>query len=214
MKRAVLLLGTCVCLFFIVSCGNNNNSVTGPNGNVSVNAPSMLKNRAFITNQYSGNVQIVDSQTDQTAFYTVTNNNTGFTGPGVTGTAVNIVVGGSLTFELLSPDAVETVVYDPNRFTLTFITNATEATNGSVALANWADMALYSPDSTKIYAPVPNAPITNARAGGVQVIDTSTGSITTTYAVPSAPKSLRSYQRLCTAPIYRSDHSSSTILAK
>lgn len=186
MKRAVLLLGTCVCLFFIVSCGNNNNSVTGPNGNVSVNAPSMLKNRAFITNQYSGNVQIVDSQTDQTAFYTVTNNNTGITGPGVTGTAVNITVGGSLTFELLSPDAAETVVYDPTSFTLTFITNATEATNGSVTLANWADMALYSPDSTKIYAPVPNAPITNARAGGVQVIDTSTGSITSTYAVPSA----------------------------
>jgi hypothetical protein len=146
----------------------------------------MLKNRAFITNQFSGNIQIVDSQTDQTAFYTVTNNNTGFTGPGVTGTAVNIVVGGSLTFQALSPDKTETVVYNPTSFSLTFITNATEVTNGSVTLANWADMALYSPDSTKIYAPVPNAPITNARAGGVQVIDTSTGSVTSTYAVPSA----------------------------
>jgi hypothetical protein len=146
----------------------------------------MLKNRAFITNQYSGNVQIVDSQTDKTAFYTITNNNTGITGPGVTGTAVNITVGGSLTFELLSPDGTETVVYDPASFTMTFITNATEAPNGNLTLASWADMALYSPDSTKIYAPVPNAPITNARAGGVEVIDTSTGSITTTYAVPSA----------------------------
>ena len=186
MKRAVLLLGICVCVFFIVSCGNNYNSATGPNGNVSVNAPSMLKNRAFITNQFSGNIQIVDSQTDQTAFYTVTNNNTGFTGPGVTGTAVNIVVGGSLTFQALSPDKTETVVYNPTSFSLTFITNATEVSNGSVTLANWADMALYSPDSTKIYAPVPNAPITNARAGGVQVINTSTGSVTSTYAVPSA----------------------------
>jgi len=146
----------------------------------------MLKNRAFITNQFSGNIQIVDSQTDQTAFYTVTNNNTGFTGPGVTGTAVNIVVGGSLTFQALSPDKTETVVYNPTSFSLTFITNATEVSNGSVTLANWADMALYSPDSTKIYAPVPNAPITNARAGGVQVINTSTGSVTSTYAVPSA----------------------------
>ena len=146
----------------------------------------MLKNRAFITNQYSGNVQIVDSQTDQTAYYTVTNNNTGITGPGVTGTAVNIAVGGSLTFELLSPDNLETLVYNPTSFTLTFITNATELTNGSVSLASWADMALYSPDSTKIYAPVPNALITNARPGGVQVIDTATGSITSTYAVPGA----------------------------
>ena len=153
---------------------------------MTVNAPSKLQNRAFITNQFSGNVQIVDSQTDSTAFYTVTNNNTGITGPGVTGTAVAITVGGSLTFELLSPDDLETLVYNPSSFTLTFITNATEATNGSVSLASWADMALYSPDSTKIYVPVPNAPITNARAGGVQVVDTSTGSITSTYPVPGA----------------------------
>ena len=185
MKRAVLLLGTCVSLLLVVSCSSNN-STTGPNGNVTVNAPSKLQNRAFITNQFSGNVQIVDSQTDSTAFYTVTNNNTGITGPGVTGTAVAITVGGSLTFELLSPDDLETLVYNPSSFTLTFITNATEATNGSVSLASWADMALYSPDSTKIYVPVPNAPITNARAGGVQVVDTSTGSITSTYPVPGA----------------------------
>jgi hypothetical protein len=185
LKRAVLLLVICSCLLFIVSCSSNN-SVTGPNGNVSVNAPSKLQNRAFITNQYSGNVQIVDSQTDSTAFYTVTNNNTGVTGPGVTGTAVAITVGGSLTFELLSPDTLETVVYNPASFSLTFITNSSETPNGSVTLANWADMALYSPDSTKIYAPVPNAPITNARPGGVEVVDTSTGSITSTFAVPGA----------------------------
>jgi len=186
LKRAVLLLGTLFSLLLIVSCGSSNNSVTGPNGNATVNAPSKLQNRAFITNQFSGNIQIVDSQNDTTAFYTVTNNNTGVTGPGVTGTAVNITVGGSLTFEILSPDGLETLVYNPSSFTLTFITNSSEATNGSVNLANWADMALYSPDSSKVYAPVPNAPITNARAGGVQVISTSTGSITATYPVPSA----------------------------
>jgi hypothetical protein len=186
LKRAVLLLVSTACLVGIVSCGSSNNSVTGPNGNATVNAPSMLKNRAFITNQYSGNIQIVDSQTDATAYYTVTNNNTGVTGPGVTGTAVSITVGGSLTFEVLSPDGTETLVYNPSNFSLTFITNSTESLNGSVSLANWADMVLYSPDSTKVFAPVPNAPITNGRAGGVQVIDTSTGSITSTYPVPQA----------------------------
>jgi hypothetical protein len=185
LKRAVLLLGTCVSLLLIVSCSSNN-SVTGPNGNVTVNAPSKLQNRAFITNQFSGNVQIVDTQTDKTAFFTVTNNNTGITGPGVTGTAVAITVGGSLTFEILSPDNLETVVYNPASFSLSFITNASEATNGGVNLANWADMALYSPDSSKIFVPVPNAPITNARAGGVQVIDTASAAITSTYPVPGA----------------------------
>jgi hypothetical protein len=185
LKRAVLLLGIFGSLLFIASCSSNN-SVTGPNGNVTVNAPSKLKNRAFITNQFSGNVQIVDSQNDTTAFYTVTNNNTGVTGPGVTGTAVAITVGGSLTFELLSPDNLETLVYNPSSFSLTFITNSSEATNGAVNLANWADMALYSPDSTKVYAPVPNAAITNARPGGVQVIDTATATITGTVPVPGA----------------------------
>ena len=185
MKRAVLLLGTLFPLLVLVSCSSNN-SVTGPNGNATVNAPSMLKNRAFITNQFSGSIQIVDSQNDTTAFYTVTNNNTGVTGPGVTGTAVSIQVGGSLTFAILSPDDLETLVYNPSTFTLTFVTNSSETTNGSVNLANWADMVLYSPDSSKVFAPVPNAPIANARPGGVQVIDTATAAITSTYPVPSA----------------------------
>ena len=45
------------------------------------------------------------------------------------------------------------MVYNPSTFSLTFITNSTELSNGSVNLANWADMVLYSPDSTKVFAP-------------------------------------------------------------
>jgi hypothetical protein len=192
LKRAVLLLGTLVPLLFITSCGSSGSSTTGPNGNATVNKPSQLSNRAFITNQFSGAVQIVDSQTDMTSFYTVTNNNTGVTGPGVTGTAVSIPVGNSLTFAVLSPDGLETLVYDPTTFTLTFITNSTELTNGAVNLANYANMALYTPDSSTIYVPEPNATIsipnttTNAAPGGVQVITTSTGAISNIYPVPSA----------------------------
>ena len=185
MKRAVLLLGTLVPLLIIASCSSNN-SVTGPNGNVTVNAPSKLQNRAFITNQYSGNIQIMDSQTDTTAYYTATNNNTGVTGPGLTGTAVNITVTTSLTFAVLSPDDLETLVYDPMSNTFTFITNSTEVTNGAVTMADYATMALYSPDSKFIYVPVPNALITNSPPGGVQVINVSTGSIIGTFGVPSA----------------------------
>jgi len=196
LKRAVLLLGTLVPLLFITSCGSSGSSVTGPNGNATVNKPSQLNNRAFITNQFSGAVQIVDSQTDMTSFYTVTNNNTAVTGPGVTGTAVSIPVGNSLTFEVLSPDDTNTLVYDPSTFTLTFITNASEATNGAVSLPNYANMAVFSPDSTTVYAPVPNATISipnttlNAAPGGVEVITaptTTTGAtLTNLYPVPSA----------------------------
>jgi hypothetical protein len=192
LKRAVLLLGTVVPLLIIASCSGSGSSVTGPNGNATVNKPSQLSNRAFITNQFSGAIQIVDSQTDMTSFFTVTNNNTGNTGPGVTGTAVSIPVGNSLTFEILSPDGLETLVYDPSNSTLTFITNATEVTNGAVNLASFANMALYSHDSSAIYVPEPNLTITvphtttNTAPGGVQVITTSTGQISNTIPVPSA----------------------------
>ena len=171
----------------LVSCGSNGNSVTGPNGNATLNAPSKLQNRAFITNQYAGNIQIVDSQNDTTAYYTVTNNNTGNTTPGGSpASAVNIVVGSSLTWEVLSPDDLETLVYNPLSNTLTFITNASESMNGSVNLAGWASMAVYSPDSKNVYVPVPAAPITNSRPGAVQIISTASGTVSATIPVPSA----------------------------
>lgn len=187
MKRAVLLLVSSAALLVLVSCGGSGNSVTGPNGNATLNAPSKLQNRAFITNQYSGNIQIVDSQNDTTAYYTVTNNNTGNTTPGGSpAAAVNIVVGSSLTWEVLSPDDLETLVYDPLSNTLTFITNASESMNGSVNLAGWASMAVYSPDSKNVYVPVPAAPITNSRPGAVQIISTASGTVSATIPVPSA----------------------------
>ena len=195
LKRAVLLLGTLVPLLLIASCSSNN-SVTGPNGNATVNAPSKLQNRAFITNQYSGALQIMDSQNDTTSYYTVTNNNTGVTGPGVTGTAVSIAVSSSLTFAVLSPDGTETFVYDPTSFTFTFVTNSTEVTNGTVSMPANATMAVFSPDSTTIYVPVPNATVTvpntttNTVPGGIEVVTAPTstiaGGITNMYLVPSA----------------------------
>ena len=186
MKRAAFLLVGSATLLLITSCGNSN-SVVGPNGNISVNAPSMLKNRAFITNQFSGNVQIVDTQKDQTAYYTLTNNNTGNSSVGGSpASAVFIAVGGSLSWEILSPDDLETVVYNPNLKNLTFITNSSETTNGAVTLAGWADMALYSSDSKVIYVPVPNAVTSASQPGGVQLIDTASGQVTGTVPVPGA----------------------------
>src|ERR1035441_6453719 len=96
----------------------------------------------------------MDSQNDTAAFYTVTDTNTRVTGPGVTGTAVSIPVSTSLTFAVLSPDDKETFVFDPTTNVFTFITNATEVTNGTVNMPAYATMALYSPDSSTIYVPV------------------------------------------------------------
>ncbi len=187
MKRVVLILFCSAALLLSLSCGSGGSSVTGPNGNATVNKPSQLSNRAFITNQYSGNIQVVDSQKDQTSYYTVTNNNTGnSTVGGSPASAVAIVVGGSLSWAVLSPDDLETLVYNPNVHTVTFITNASETQNGSVALADWADMAVYSPDSKTIYVPVPNANTGNAKPGGVHVISTANGTLTGTLPIPGA----------------------------
>jgi hypothetical protein len=193
LKRAVLLLVCSAALLLIVSCSGSGNSVTGPNGNVTVNAPSQLKNRAFITNQFSGNIQIVDSQNDTTAYYNVTNNNTGNstnatpTSGGTPSTAVNIVVGGSLSWELLSPDDLETLVYNPQSNTLTFITNSSEVTNGTVSLGGRAPMGVYSADSKNIYVPEPAALLTTgSRPGVVQFISSATGTVSNSIPVPSA----------------------------
>ncbi len=164
----------------MASCGGSGTSTTGPNGNVTVNAPSKLTNRAFITNAYSGNIQVVDSQNDTTAYYTVDfNNNTGITTTGgAPSSAVSISVGGSLTWSLLAPNDLETMVYSSSTNTLTFITNSTEVSSGSANLASYAVMGVYSADSNYVYLPVPTAAVTNSRPGAVQVVATSSN---TTY---------------------------------
>jgi hypothetical protein len=195
LKQAVLLLVSSAALLFGASCGSSGSSTTGPNGNVTVNKPSQLNNRAFITNQFSGNIQIVDSQNDTTAYYTATNNNTGNStvangSVGQPAAAVSITVGGSLTLAVLRPDDAETVVYNPSGNILTFITNSSETSNGTVNLAGSTSSLVYSPDSTMLYVPVPNAQVTNARPGGVQFVTEATSTTTVTITgfapVPSA----------------------------
>ncbi|HZD31217.1 MAG TPA: hypothetical protein VE779_06105 [Candidatus Angelobacter sp.] len=194
MKRVVLLLVSSTALLLIASCGSSGTSTTGPNGNVTVNAPSHLTNRAFITNSYNGNIQIVDSQNDTTAYYTATNNNTGNTTPGGSpASAVAIQLGGTSTLIALRPDDAETVVFQPTLNVLNFITNSDETSSGTVTLAGSTSSLVYSPDSTMLYAAVPTAlvqnpgtPVTYGRPGAVQFITeaTSTTGITLTNSVP------------------------------
>jgi hypothetical protein len=104
----------------------------------------------------------------------------------VPGTPVTITLGGTATFEVESNDRVTTLVYNRSGNQMVFVTNATEAFSGSVVLPDFADMALFSTDNTKVYAPVRNAPVTGQRSGAVEVITLSSFTTTATYAVPSA----------------------------
>lgn len=175
LNRVLALLGAAICLLAIASCGgsNGNTSVTTPNGNTVNNPSGTLKNRAYISNQYSGNLQIVDSANDTTAFYSSSNTNTSTTNQ-IVDLSVNIAVGVSATFLARSPDGTTTAVYDPSALTVSFIDNSTQTATSTISLPSWAAMELYSPDSSTLYVPTGNS-------NAIQVIDITNEVISTTY---------------------------------
>src|ERR1700757_3938237 len=173
-KRVGGLVAAAVALVFLVACGGSGAPAT---------PTSMVKHRAFVSNSFSGNLQIVDTQNDTTGFTPESTNSAGQLVPGV---PVTVTVSGTVSFEVESPNNTITVVYDPGTNALFFVTNSTEMVTGAVPLTSAASMALFSPESTKIYAPEPNLPVTGARAGGVEVVTLSSSVVTATYDVPSA----------------------------
>jgi len=171
-----------MCAIAMVSCGGNGSTTAGPNGNIIV--PSKLKNRAFITNQYSGNIQIVDSANDKTAYYSSNQTNTNTTNQ-IVDLAVNIPVGISLTFEVVSPNRSVAAVYDPNALLMGLVNTSSESDTANVNLPAWAAMAAFSPDSNTLYVPTGNAVVSGGPAGAIQVITVASDVISSTIAVPS-----------------------------
>ena len=166
------------------SCGGNGgSSVTTPNGNT-INAPSKLSHRAFISNQYSGNLQIVDSANDTTSYYSSSQTNTSTTNQ-IVDLAVRIPVGISLTFEVVSPNKSMTAVYDPNVVAIGLVNNSSEADANNITLPAWAGMAVFSPDSSTLYVPTGNAVVTGSFPGSIQVINITNLVISSSIAVPS-----------------------------
>lgn len=175
--RPLVLIPAVAAFLAFTACGGNGNSSNKPK-------TSKLTNRAFVSNTFSGGLQIVDTQTDVTATTGSTVNSFGQIIPG---TPLSISVGNNITFEVESPDHSVTVVYSSSPPALSFVTNVTEQTAGNLALNGATGMALFSPDSSKLYMPEPNLAVSGAtRLGGVQVLNRTTSSITANYAVASA----------------------------
>jgi hypothetical protein len=178
LKRLAVLVFTSLAILGINACGGSSNN-SNPNGQ-----KSNLTHRVFITNSYSGNVLIVDSQTDKAAYtQQQTTNASGQTVTISVPTAIN--VGGQLTWGVNAPNSAQTAVYASNTNTVTFLTNASETVNTSVVLAGSSNMGVFSPDSTILYAPVRNAPVSGARNGEIQAITVASSSVTANYPVPS-----------------------------
>jgi hypothetical protein len=172
--RLASLLSALTMLLLVAACGGSGSSSTAP--------VSGLKNRAFISNTYSGNLQIVDTQNDTTAFTQETTNSAGQVVPG---TPVTITVSSSVTFEVEGPSNTLTAVYDPGTLGLYFVTNSAETVAGNATLTSGTSMALFSPGGTTVYTPEPNLPVAGSRSGGIEVFSSSTFDLTTSYDVPS-----------------------------
>ena len=173
LKRVVVLVPALLTVLVIVACGGSGTPTTA----------SGVQNAAFISNTYSGNLQIVDTQNDTTAYTQETTNSAGQV---VAGAPVTVTVSTSVTFEVESPDKSTTLVYDPNGFALWIVTNSTDATSGELPLAGPASMAVFSPDSSTVYAPVPSAAVSGTRAGLVQVWTLAGATNTKNYTVAAA----------------------------
>ena len=102
-KRIAKLLPALLALLVWSACGSG--SPTTPT--------SGAKNRAFVSNVFSGNLQIVDTQNDTTPLTAQTTNSNGQVIPGQ---PVTISGRHSVTFEVESPDHTTTLVYDPDTF--------------------------------------------------------------------------------------------------
>ncbi len=173
--RPALFLSLCALLGPALGCGGKGNSTTA--------GTSKLKNRAFISNTYSGNLQIVDTQHDKTA---LTPQTLGSNGQLIPGQPIVVQVGSTVTLEVESADHSVTGVYDPATAIVSFITNSAETLATSVALGSSTGMILFSTDGNSVYAPEPNLAVNGGAPGGIQVVSRANSNITTTYNVPSA----------------------------
>ena len=174
--RLALVVPTLVSVVTMAACGGG-----GPNPN----APSVanVPNAAFISNTFSGALQIVNTQNDTTSFTAETTNSAGQI---VQGQPVQISVATTVSYEVLGPNKTNTLVYDPSSDTLYVVANSSQTVSGTFPLAGPATMAAFSTDGATAYAPVPSLAVNGSRPGVVQAWNVSNFSNVANYTVPGA----------------------------
>jgi WD40 repeat protein len=173
LKRLAILVPALISVLVIAACGGSGTPTT----------PTGVQNAAYISNSYTGNLQIVDTQNDTTAYTPETTNSAGQV---VAGSPVTIAISTTVTFMVESPNKNTTLAYDPDTEALWIVDNSTAVTTGDLPLIGPASMAIFSPDSTTVYAPIPSAPVSGSRNGLVQVWNVAAGTNTANYTVAAA----------------------------
>lgn len=116
---------------------------------------SQIAKRAFVSNQVVGQLQIVDAQKDALSL------------------THSIIVGASPTFMVESPNKMLTLVFNSGSNSISIVSNATEAQIAIIQLPDFTDSIVISPDNKFAFVAVRNA-------GLIEVIDLTTGALTTT----------------------------------
>lgn len=152
-------------------------TVTATTTATTATAPSHIKNRAFVTNEFNGSVQIVDTDNDLVS-------------------VSKIVIGTQPTFMLQSTSQAsgqETVVYDNSNFSLTQVNDSTEAVAAKATLPGPSNSVTLTTDGSRAFAAVPTAVngVSGVNVTGaiypVNFIGVTSGSTTTTTGALGSP---------------------------
>jgi DNA-binding beta-propeller fold protein YncE len=174
LKRAIILILGTAAIGLLTSCGSGSSSGS------SSNPTSGIRKRAFVSNRFQNQIDIVNAAND-TVNTTVATTTSGTT---TTTLANTISTGTAPTQMALTPDRKLTLVFGQQANTISVISNATESLNGQIPLPDFTESFLTAPDNTTAYVAVPNAPISGQTSGAVEVLNVINGTLTDSIPVP------------------------------
>lgn len=160
MKRAILSFLLLAAMGTgLISCGTGSNPSNSQTSNI--------KTRAFVSNVFAGQLQMIDYKTDQQTFF-------------------NINVGSSPQTMVVSGNKASMLVFNAGNNSVSVVDTKSEAEVGSIALPNWTDSMVISSDAKAAWAAVRNSPVSNSQSGTVEVMDLTKMALGTAIPVPLA----------------------------
>jgi hypothetical protein len=171
LKRALLTLLAAAVLPILVGCGgggsSSNNTTTAPT--------SKIKKRVLVTDQFTGQIYIVDATLDK-----------------FLGNTISTAQGPTIMAEF--PDKLHTVVVTNGGSTLGVLDNTTEAFTIDFGLSAPTESIAVSSDNKTVYAAVRNTPFAGQLPGSIEIADiTAAAATTTTIQVPQVRRIVLSH---------------------
>jgi hypothetical protein len=184
LKRAFIGSVTLAALLVLASCGGGNSGSSS-----SQTTTSGIKLRAYVTNEFKGNIEIINAATDKENQVASVDAN----GNTVLSPANVISAGVDPTIMALSPDKSLTLVFDTGSNYLSVITNADETNAGQILLPSGAGSLAVGADNKTGYASMRNAAVAGLPSGAIAVLDLTAYSITATIPVPAVTRIVMSH---------------------